>query len=246
MCAHVTASTWCAWCAVVLATFSAPADRAWLGRAWRQLPGGGAADAPAAYRRALAEVDGARLGEGLRLVGELLGELGLWADALVVRQERLALKRMAQQREDEMAELEAAAALQDVVRRTAVTPRELEVASARLAIGERLGGGSFGRVHAVTLDGGERLALRRVSLAGLPPAQRDETLRAAKREIRALSRLVHLYIVRLYGVVVDEEGSVGMLLELAPRGSLRDLLDTSPAEVVGREAVQMELATSVA
>ena len=52
----------------------------------------------------------------------------------------------------------AAAALQDAVRLNAVTPRELEVALARLAIGERLGAGSFGTVHAVTLDG-ERLAL---------------------------------------------------------------------------------------
>ena len=49
--------------------------------------------------------------------------------------------------------------LWDAVRLTAVTPRELEVASTRLAIGERLGAGSFGTVHAVTLDG-ERLALK--------------------------------------------------------------------------------------
>ena len=47
-----------------------------------------------------------------------------------------------------------------------------------------------GVTAAAVLDG-ERLALKRVSLAGLPPAQRDETLRAVKREVRALSSLRH-------------------------------------------------------
>ena len=140
----------------------------------------------------------------------------------------------------------AAAELQDAVQRTAVTPGELEVASARLAIGEWLGSGSFGTVHAVTLDGGAQLALKRVSLVGLPPAQRDLMLRDVKREVDALRRLVHPNVVRLHGVVVDEQSSVGMLLELAPRGSLRNLLDSSPAEVVSRDAVQMELAANVA
>jgi len=37
-----------------------------------------------------------------------------------------------------------------------------------------------------------------------------------------------------------------MLLELAPRGSLRDLLDTAPAEVLGSERTQMELAAGTA
>ena len=31
------------------------------------------------------------------------------------------------------------------------------------------------QVHAARLDGGERLALKRVSLAGLPPVRRGET-----------------------------------------------------------------------
>ena len=102
------------------------------------------------------------------------------------------------------------------------------------------------QVHAARLDGGEQLALKRVSLAGLPPAQRDETLRAAAREVRHLSRLVHPHVVRLHGVVVDEAQSIGMLIELAPRGSLRDVLDSTPGEVVGREAVQVELARGIA
>ena len=62
----------------------------------------------------------------------------------------------------------------------------------------------------------------------------------------ALSRLVHPHVVRLHGVVVDEAESIGMLIELAPRGSLRDVLDNTPAEVVGRAAVQMELAKGIA
>jgi hypothetical protein len=51
--------------------------------------------------------------------------------------------------------------------------------------------------------------------------------------VRALSRLEHPHVVRLHGVVVDEAESIGMLIELAPRGSLRDVLDNTPAEVVG-------------
>ena len=62
----------------------------------------------------------------------------------------------------------------------------------------------------------------------------------------ALSRLVHPHVVRLHGVVVDEAESIGMLIELAPRGSLRDVLDNTPAEVVGRAAIQMELAKGIA
>ena len=139
-----------------------------------------------------------------------------------------------------------AAALLDAAQRVAVTPSSLEVAAARLVVGERLGAGSFGTVHAARLDGGEQLALKRVSLAGLPPAQRDETLRAAAREVGTLSHLVHPHVVRLHGVVVDEAESIGMLIELARRGSLRDVLDRTPAEVVGREAVQMELARGIA
>ena len=64
--------------------------------------------------------------------------------------------------------------------------------------------------------------------------------------VSALSRLVHPHVVRLHGVVVDEAESIGMLIELAPRGSLRDVLDNTPAEVVGRAAVQMELAKGIA
>ena len=85
-----------------------------------------------------------------------------------------------------------------------------------------------------------------MSLAGLPPAQRAEALQSVTREVRALRRLVHPNVVKLHGVVTDEPDSVGMLIELAPRGSLRDLLDAAPAELVGREAVQMELASGIA
>ena len=53
---------------------------------------------------------------------------------------------------------DAAAALLDAAQRSAVTSRELEVPFGRLAIGARLGAGSFGTVHVATLEG-EQLAL---------------------------------------------------------------------------------------
>ena len=91
---------------------------------------------------------------------------------------------------DEALGAEQAALLRDAAQRAAVTPRELELPFARLVVGERLGSGSFGVVHSATLDG-ERLALKRVSLAGLAPAQRDEALQMARREVRSLSQLAH-------------------------------------------------------
>ena len=54
------------------------------------------------------------------------------------------------------------------------------------ADGERLGAGSFGTVHAARLDGGEPLALKRVSLAGLPPALAPERRIAVLRFLEQL------------------------------------------------------------
>ena len=56
---------------------------------------------------------------------------------------------------------------------------------------------------------GERLAFKRVSLAGLAPDKRDEALRMVRREMRLLSRLAHPNVVRLLFVVTDQPESVG-------------------------------------
>ena len=116
---------------------------------------------------------------------------------------------------------------------------------ARLTIGERLGRGSFGTVDAVQLDGAS-LALKRISLAGTAAHERARLVAGARRDFRALRQLVHAHVVELHGVVLDETDSIGLLLERAPHGSLRTLLDASPAAVVGEEHVQLRLAAGIA
>lgn len=64
-------------------------------------------------------------------------------------------------------------------------------------------------------------------------AEREKVERMLRREFRALCSLKHPNIVQLHGVVLDDPDSVALVLELAPLRSLRKLLDTPPAEVVG-------------
>ena len=92
----------------------------------------------------------------------------------------------------------------------------------------------------------KQLALKRVSLAGLSDAERYDVLRTMRRDFRSLLRLSHANIVRLCGAVTDEADSIGLLMECAPHGSLRMLLNNSPARVVGDVPVQLKLAAGIA
>lgn len=115
----------------------------------------------------------------------------------------------------------------------------------RLTVGEYLGKGNFGVVHKASLDGVE-LALKRTNLAGLPTSERQQLLKSVRRDCSSLKALAHENVVKLFGVVLSEVDSVGLLVELATRGSLRRLLDETPTEVVGAEAVQLRLAMGIA
>ena len=120
-----------------------------------------------------------------------------------------------------------------------------QVSFDQLVMGERIGKGSFGTVHAVTLDG-QSLALKRIPLTDVPGPERPGLLANHQKETRALSQLSQANIVALHGAVVDVEDEVGLLMELARRGSLRELLDREPAQVTSSAAVQMQLASGVA
>ena len=100
-------------------------------------------------------------------------------------------------------------------------------------------------MHACELRG-QRGAFKSISLRGTTAGQRAELVRSARREILNLRRLSHSNIVQLVGAVMDVEDSVGLILELAPHGSLRKLLDSKPAEVVGIQPVQLRLAAGIA
>ena len=124
----------------------------------------------------------------------------------------------------------------------------MEVPLARLTIGELLGRGSFGTVHAVQLDG-TPLALKRISLIGTELQERGNLIAGAKREFRALRQLVHAHIVELHGVVLQEHDSIGLLLERAPHGSLRSQLRIPVSAVVGEHSearVQLQVAAGIA
>ena len=123
---------------------------------------------------------------------------------------------------------------------------ELEVPAGRLTLGERVGSGASSVVHAATLDR-FTFALKKCSLAGLSADERRAVVDSARREVRVLRSTVHENIVRLRGIVIDDPDSIGLLMEMAPHGSLRQLLETSPATVVdGGTSVQLRLAAGIA
>ena len=105
------------------------------------------------------------------------------------------------------------------------------VPSAALRWEREIGRGSYGVVYEVVY-GGVRLAGKKMTLTVYDERARVERL--LKREFRALQQAQHPHIVRLYGVVTDDPGSVCLLMELSPVGSLRALLDDRPDEVLRR------------
>ena len=56
----------------------------------------------------------------------------------------------------------------------------------------------------------------------------------------------HPNVVQLVGVVVDDPAALSLLMELSPLGSLRKLLDATPAAVLGSEATQLSLLCGIA
>ena len=112
--------------------------------------------------------------------------------------------------------------------------------------GAVLGFGSFGQVFRVQLDD-FTLAAKCVDPSKLqrgPSAGTSENI--FEREFRALVQVNHPNIVCLYGVVKDPSGQFCLLMELADRGSLRQLLDETPAAIVGDLNAQLALAYGIA
>jgi serine/threonine protein kinase len=115
---------------------------------------------------------------------------------------------------------------------------DLDWANAR-----EIGRGGFGVVFDIAC-GGLRVAAKRMDVS--IGRQREDLERLLRREFRALHRVVHDNIIRVFGVVVDEPSYVCLLIELASSGSLRALLDTSPAVVCSNIVTQLNLARDMA
>ena len=117
------------------------------------------------------------------------------------------------------------------------------VASSALKWKRQLGAGSFGIVYEADYHG-VRVAAKKMSFTVKDERQRVEMM--LRREFRALQQLQHPHILRMHGVVLDEEMSVSLLMEFSELGSLRRLLTDAPSRVVGSEAAQVSILSGVA
>ena len=119
-----------------------------------------------------------------------------------------------------------------------------EWASADVTWEEQLGSGSFGVVHRIKYNNAT-LAAKRMDV-NKKSGSRAETEAVLAREFRALQRALHDNIVQLLAVVVDHPDWICLVMELADRGTLRQMLEDSPQQVVGKLPVQIGLAHDVA
>ena len=122
-----------------------------------------------------------------------------------------------------------------------------EWAAADLTWEEKLGAGSFGIVHRVTYTG-EVFAAKRMDVSRDASTDDDRTELEAVlvREFRALQKVSHKNIVQLLGVVIYHPEWICLVMELADRGSLRQMLDRTPDVIVGKLPVQVSLAHDLA
>ncbi|NP_001312547.1 mitogen-activated protein kinase kinase kinase NPK1 [Nicotiana tabacum] len=92
--------------------------------------------------------------------------------------------------------------------------------------GEMIGCGAFGRVYmGMNVDSGELLAIKEVSIAmnGASRERAQAHVRELEEEVNLLKNLSHPNIVRYLGTA-REAGSLNILLEFVPGGSISSLL----------------------
>jgi hypothetical protein len=120
--------------------------------------------------------------------------------------------------------------------------REWEWAASSIEWEEVLGSGSYGHVYRVKSQG-LKLAAKRMDVKAR--ADRTTVEKHLRTEFRALAPLQHPNIVRIIGVVLDNPEWVCMLMELANRGSLRQLLDETPEAVTAHPKVQLSITRDI-
>ena len=71
----------------------------------------------------------------------------------------------------------------------------------------------------VSLAGGRGgIVMAAKKIACTVPSEREVVVTMCRREFRALKKVMHVNIVKIFGVSVDDPKSVLLLLELAPLG----------------------------
>ncbi|KAK7258862.1 hypothetical protein RIF29_24450 [Crotalaria pallida] len=105
-------------------------------------------------------------------------------------------------------------------------PRESAPPAIRWRKGELIGCGAFGQVYVgMNLDSGELLAVKQVLIAANSASKEKAQahIKELEEEVKLLKDLSHPNIVRYLGTV-REEGTLNILLEFVPGGSISSLL----------------------
>lgn len=119
-----------------------------------------------------------------------------------------------------------------------------EFSSISIIWGRLLGAGGSCAVYEVQY-GDDSLAAKKLDIDR--SSSRNQQEMALIREFRALHKVgAHPNIVALVGVVTDDPSCLCLLMELADRGSLCQVLQDTPQEIVGVASVQVSLAHDVA
>ncbi|KAJ3233984.1 copper transport protein ctr1 [Chytriomyces hyalinus] len=87
----------------------------------------------------------------------------------------------------------------------------------------KLGAGTSGIVRKATYSN-TTVAVKIISVLHLTKPQREAVI----KEAEIMSRIVHPNAVRLFGVMIEEGRGLGLVMELLPRGCLKDYIETAP------------------
>jgi len=122
-----------------------------------------------------------------------------------------------------------------------------EYPSADVEMHTFIGSGGFGTVFRAHLcrPGFVRPVAAKM-LRFTTPKQHSLGIATLKREFRALEKFHHAYIVELVGVVVDDPTFCLLLMELAPLGSLSQVLEEASDRITSSHETQLVLALHIA
>ena len=96
-----------------------------------------------------------------------------------------------------------------------VASSDYEFPQKNIVFTREIGAGRFGTVYEVRM-GGMVLAAKKISCT--VASEREAIVTMCRREFRALKKVMHMNIVKIIGVSVDDPKSVLLLMELAPLG----------------------------
>src|SRR5687767_1917775 len=99
-----------------------------------------------------------------------------------------------------------------------MSPVQSQIVAERYRLAEPLGEGGMGRVWRATDEVLQRtVAVKEIiAPAGLTPAERAEMQERFLREARAIARLSHPNVVRIFDVVRTEDGHPWIVMEFVP------------------------------